>query len=190
MPCKIKPTGKSVLPSPGLFGLVLTILLFVATFQGCISEKIAPNQNTTNSTQSLNSSKPQNATIPKPPAHQNNSTALTQYLHVAINVLPQNNSTALIFNITRDQNSFSLGSVSGGKSSARLIVLTNELDSPVYMYFNSSGNISGFMEMPSPITMQKIGETHEIFIKASVPLNATPGYYEGNFSFTEIRNST
>ncbi len=114
-----------------------------------------------------------------------NGTAAEKGVPVSITV--SNNVSLLAFNITMGADVLNLGTISEGKSSARLVVLTNEQDSAVYVHFNGTGNISGMFEYPKPFTMYRLGEEHDIWIKAVIPANATLGTYSGEFLIQEIR---
>ncbi|HQT45123.1 MAG TPA: hypothetical protein PLO51_04035, partial [Candidatus Micrarchaeota archaeon] len=116
-----------------------------------------------------------------------NGTAAEKGIPVSITV--SNNVSLLAFNVTMGADVLSLGTISEGKSSARLVVLTNEQDSAVYVHFNGTGNISSLFEYPKPFTMYRLGETHNIWIKAIIPANTSIGTYSGEFLIQEIREN-
>lgn len=108
---------------------------------------------------------------------------------IPVSITVTNASGYLGFNVSEGSNVLGLGTISEGKSSARKVILTNEEDSAVYVHFNGTGNISGFFVYPEPFTMYALGETHEIWVKALIPVNTTLGTYEGNFLIREIREN-
>ncbi len=114
-----------------------------------------------------------------------NGTVGMKSIHVEITVV--NLSTLIGFNVTSNSTILNLGSISPGKSSARLVILSNEQDSLVYVHFNSTGNISGLFEYPEPFNLFKLGEKKEIWVKAIIPENTAFGTYSGEFLIQEIR---
>ncbi|MFA5106511.1 MAG: hypothetical protein WC506_06155 [Candidatus Micrarchaeia archaeon] len=122
-----------------------------------------------------------------PPYVPENGTVAEKSIPVSITVT---NETAFLgFNVSEGSDVLGLGTISEGKSSARKVILSNEEDSAVYVHFNGTGNISDFFVYPEPFTMYSLGETHEIWIKALIPLNTSLGTYEGTFLIQEIRES-